>query len=237
MTAESVIAECRRLGVKLTPAGGKLKINAPAGAINPELRAGLAEHKGPILALLVGKAKGYVPEMPAAPNTCVPNAACSASPRSRIGSAARKLGLPVAEVLAQFDSFAYSPAEIAEAAGWSDDVTDWHAGLLAAEFAEDRRRERDAAMMENIAERAGITEADGVARQESEANAVRLVQCRSCRHFTPDRSSPLAGIGACSEGGWPQSDSERPGGPAAPWCELFGEVVMQGIAHAREAIQ
>lgn len=52
MTAANLIAECSRPEVELTRAGSTLKVNAPAGAIAPTRRAGLAEHKGAILALL-----------------------------------------------------------------------------------------------------------------------------------------------------------------------------------------
>jgi hypothetical protein len=118
----------------LTPAGGRLKVNAPAGAITQTLRAGLAEEKAAILILL-------------------------ASPRFRVEEAARKLGLPVAEVLAQFNRWQYTPADIAEASGWSNAVIDDHACLLAGEVVEDRHR--DAWLMDLINEPARIVDSKG----------------------------------------------------------------------------
>ena len=79
--------------------------------------------------------------------------------------------------------------------------------IAATETAE--QRGLDAALMEDIIERAAIIEAEGAAemREEAEAIAVRLVQCRNCRHFTPDTTQPLAGIGNCAVNGWPQSQA------------------------------
>ena len=122
------------------------------------------------------------------------------SPRSRIEAAALRLGLPVADVLVQFDSWGYAPADIAD---MTDAIVEAHARLLASEFAEDR----DAALLENIAERAAIIEESGAARTREEADraAVRLVQCRTCLHYTPDRINLRTGIGECTVSGWAQS--------------------------------
>lgn len=227
MTAPAeVMAMASAAGLHLRCDGGALRVAGPKRE-RERLRPLLTEHKGPILKLLAGDTEQYCQGMQASFNTCTSNAARSASPRWRIEVAARRLELPVAEVLAQFDSYAYPPDEIDEASGWTNSVVDDHAVLLAEEYAEDRRRDRYAAMRESIAERAGIIEADGASREESEAIAVRLVQCRHCEHFTPDRSSPLAGIGACSSDGWPQGGYEHAREPAGPWCELFAEVDPQ----------
>lgn len=57
-----------------------------------------------------------------------------------------------------------------------------------------------AAMLEDLAERAAIIGEHAETPEawaDVERDAVRLVQCRTCAHFTPDRLNPLAGIGRC----------------------------------------
>lgn len=52
MTAEAILDQARSRGIRLSVTGGELRYRAPAGALTPELRAGLVEHKPVILALL-----------------------------------------------------------------------------------------------------------------------------------------------------------------------------------------
>jgi hypothetical protein len=50
-TAE-LLARCRAIGVKLSPRGDRLHIDAPRGAIDADLRADLTAHREEILAAL-----------------------------------------------------------------------------------------------------------------------------------------------------------------------------------------
>ena len=52
MSAAQVLEQVRALGVVLSGAGGKLRYEAPAGSLTPELRESLAAHKAAILDLL-----------------------------------------------------------------------------------------------------------------------------------------------------------------------------------------
>lgn len=65
MTTEldALLADLSAAGVILTAAGDKLRIEAPAGAITPELRARLAEHKAALLARLIDDAQPAPPEI------------------------------------------------------------------------------------------------------------------------------------------------------------------------------
>lgn len=56
MSAADTLAAARALGVVLSGAGGELRYEAPAGALSPELRAALVEHKAALLAALAGEA-------------------------------------------------------------------------------------------------------------------------------------------------------------------------------------
>lgn len=58
MSAAELLAQARALGVTLSAGvGGKLRYEAPAGLLTPELRQGLAEHKAAILVLLQAEAE------------------------------------------------------------------------------------------------------------------------------------------------------------------------------------
>jgi hypothetical protein len=46
------------------PAGFKLKVDAPSGALTPELRAALVEHRVSLLVALAGKAESATPPAP-----------------------------------------------------------------------------------------------------------------------------------------------------------------------------
>ena len=52
MTVYDTIAACARAGVSLALDGDRLRYRAPAGALTPDLRAGLAEHRDELRHLL-----------------------------------------------------------------------------------------------------------------------------------------------------------------------------------------
>ena len=52
MSASAVLAEARRLGIRLTARGDRLAFDAPRDAFTPEMRDALVTHKPEILALL-----------------------------------------------------------------------------------------------------------------------------------------------------------------------------------------
>lgn len=51
MNAIALIRQCRGAGIKLQVHDGRLRVDAPAGSVTPELRQALAEHKADLLAL------------------------------------------------------------------------------------------------------------------------------------------------------------------------------------------
>jgi hypothetical protein len=61
MTADSLLSETKRCGVKLSRRGDKLVV-APADKCPPELIAMLREHKPEILTLLEAQASGLAPD-------------------------------------------------------------------------------------------------------------------------------------------------------------------------------
>jgi hypothetical protein len=52
VSAEGLLRELRELGATVATRGDRLAVDAPAGAVTPDLRADLAAHKGDLLALL-----------------------------------------------------------------------------------------------------------------------------------------------------------------------------------------
>ena len=62
---DALLAELTARGVTVAAHGDKLRIDAPAGAITPELRERLAEHKAALLAHLAGDAEPTTPAPPA----------------------------------------------------------------------------------------------------------------------------------------------------------------------------
>lgn len=58
----------------------------------------------------------------------------SADVRKRFGAACKRLNLPVRRIAAQFDSWKYTDADLAEMAGWPDETIDAHCRLLYAEI-------------------------------------------------------------------------------------------------------
>jgi len=55
VTAEALLQELQSRGVQLTPEGDRIRYRAPRGALTPELRARLSEHKGEVLSVLQGQ--------------------------------------------------------------------------------------------------------------------------------------------------------------------------------------
>jgi hypothetical protein len=52
VTARELLATLRRSGIELTVHGGRLRVEAPRGAVTPELRRELREHKPELIAEL-----------------------------------------------------------------------------------------------------------------------------------------------------------------------------------------
>jgi len=55
MTPIDLLAELERLNVKVSLAGDKLRLEAPAGVLTPELKEALRQHKAALIALLSGR--------------------------------------------------------------------------------------------------------------------------------------------------------------------------------------
>lgn len=64
--------------------------------------------------------------------------------------------------------------------------------------------------LEAITEKAGAFFADGLSHDQADVAAVRLVQCRTCQHFTANERTPEAGMGSCAVKAWPQSVTTEP---------------------------
>ncbi len=52
MTHQALLAELERLNVKISLAGDKLRLDAPAGVLTPELKKAVTKHKPELLAWL-----------------------------------------------------------------------------------------------------------------------------------------------------------------------------------------
>ena len=63
MTADETLAELHRRGVILEPNGDRLRYRAPQGALTPELREAMAEHKGEILSTIRRFGDGFPPPL------------------------------------------------------------------------------------------------------------------------------------------------------------------------------
>ena len=59
MTLDAVLVAVRAADIRLTAEGDRLRYDAPAGAVTPELRAALVEHK-PLLIKLLGPSRSLV---------------------------------------------------------------------------------------------------------------------------------------------------------------------------------
>ncbi|HEX7422874.1 MAG TPA: hypothetical protein VF311_03155 [Terriglobales bacterium] len=55
MTAVALLADLRNRGASIAAVGDRLRIEAPAGTVTPEMRAALAAHKSELLRLLIIK--------------------------------------------------------------------------------------------------------------------------------------------------------------------------------------
>ena len=55
MTPAELLAKLERLNVKVSLAGDKLRLEAPAGVLTPELKEALRQHKAALMALLSGQ--------------------------------------------------------------------------------------------------------------------------------------------------------------------------------------
>ncbi len=55
MNTLDLLAEFKRLNVKLSLAGDKLRFEAPAGVLTPEIKEALRQHKAALIALLSGR--------------------------------------------------------------------------------------------------------------------------------------------------------------------------------------
>jgi len=69
MTAGETLAELHRRGVALEPNGDRLKYRAPQGALTPELRKAMAEHKAAIISTLRRLGDGRAPPLGRPPQT------------------------------------------------------------------------------------------------------------------------------------------------------------------------
>jgi hypothetical protein len=63
MTTENIplIAECERAGIRLSVAGDKLVVEAPAGVVKPELLDRLRQHKAALVEALASEANATAP--------------------------------------------------------------------------------------------------------------------------------------------------------------------------------
>jgi tubulysin polyketide synthase-like protein len=52
MTASTLLADLRARGIKLSVSGERLNVDAPRGAVTPDLRTALVEHKADLIRLL-----------------------------------------------------------------------------------------------------------------------------------------------------------------------------------------
>lgn len=64
--SEPLLAELMQSGIKLEPRGDLLHVEAPRGAVTPELRQKIAAHKAELMAALKAAPVGLAPEIAAA---------------------------------------------------------------------------------------------------------------------------------------------------------------------------
>jgi TubC N-terminal docking domain len=74
MSAAAILADARRLGIRLTARGDRLAFDAPRDAFTPEMREALATHKLEILALLRAEQQADSLPEPSTPSGPVPGA-------------------------------------------------------------------------------------------------------------------------------------------------------------------
>ena len=86
MTASSLLSQLRELGVEIkVSADDRLVIDAPRGAITPELRSALASHKPELLQILKAEQTAKVAATTPGPQEPVAAVATPVSPRSNSG--------------------------------------------------------------------------------------------------------------------------------------------------------
>ncbi len=71
MTAVELLTELRERGIFIETSGNRLRIDAPRGAVTPELREALVEHKSQVIALIAitdtdiaWRVKAMLPQIP-----------------------------------------------------------------------------------------------------------------------------------------------------------------------------
>lgn len=60
MTPEALLTELNRLNVKISLAGDKLHVEAPAGVLTPDLKEAMRQYKPALMTLLRGQARPQV---------------------------------------------------------------------------------------------------------------------------------------------------------------------------------
>lgn len=117
--ARDLLLEASAAGIKLEPAGDKLKVRAPTPP-PPALLDKLKTHKADILRLLLGDGSVDV-DLPA-------------RARQRVREACDRLKIDAGPVLVQFDAWRYPARDLREILGWSDETVDAHVRLLIDEI-------------------------------------------------------------------------------------------------------
>src|SRR6185295_1994005 len=102
MTARELIAQLQGKGVELKSSGDRLVIDAPKGAITPEVRSALAEHKAELLTILNTPSVANAPAVasvafaPTAPPVVAPPVVTSPPEESFVAPVIRPLAEPPA---------------------------------------------------------------------------------------------------------------------------------------------
>lgn len=198
MTAAEVIARARALGIVLEQTGSRLRYKARPGVMTLELKQALLDRKTAILKQL---------EQPlAVTGPAIPQ-------RARLRGV-EETGDQQRYIAGGTDDDLREPFATARS------MFDHHLGEHVRRLA---NIQLPAAILEALNERAAILEHDaGDASAEAWARAVRLEQCRCCKHFVSGPVQPLGGVGTCVVGGWAQQPESAPAAPQEPcweWCE------------------
>lgn len=86
MTTSNLLRQCTERGIRLKPVDGRLRIEAPTGALTPDLLAVLRERKAELLAALTG---------PAQERTGISSSGPSTAPKREQRTAERMAAAPV----------------------------------------------------------------------------------------------------------------------------------------------
>ncbi len=210
-TAENLIRDLAGRGVRLTAHGDRLRVEAPAGTLTPELREMLAGAKPAILAALAGGIREHL------------------------------LTLAGAEGIAPDLIHALDGADVEACAGLADETLRAYVRALAdADLRERGQRPADETapalcracgpvwLAPEVASAAPIVA--GWPRvlgcpwchvRNRDAIPRPLVTCAECRHFIRDSVNPAAGMGTCTATREPMP-SEAPTYPrASRYCAEF----------------